>query len=103
MSRSTSWSWLIRASSLCPTVSTITASRGSELPTGAGLRLLLGRGLPRRGPQAQRGGDRERDDDDAERDHDRDLRGPLDVLPAVDERELVLVHGVQHELHADER
>ncbi len=31
-----------------------------------------------------------------------DLGRPLDGLAAVDERQLVLVQRVQHELHADE-
>src|SRR5688572_1574135 len=79
---------------LCSVVVTVAAW------PGVGVALLVR--LPGRGPQAGDGGHREGDDDDAEGEPDRDLRRPGDVLAVVDERQLVLVHRVEHELDADE-
>src|SRR4051795_11715330 len=53
-------------------------------------------------PEARGDRDEEDADDHAQRDGDRDLRRPVDRLPAVDERDLVGVQRLEDELDPDE-
>src|SRR5690625_1286635 len=53
-------------------------------------------------PQARDGGDHQDADDETQRHHGGDLRNGVYRIPAIDERQVVLVQCVEHQLDTDE-